>query len=178
LTLTRDEVEERELFSDENEPDFQKRKRFRLLLGELKQRFGFDVGSERALVQVFRTKDGGAELFITKLGTLARCLDTEAKASRARMGAGKKRICYIFKDLSCVLRASRAVSRTESPESSLYRLESGEYCLEICTGEDGAERFVSFFEFGLPYKDGESRFLPEHARTVLEHSAIEVLSGI
>ena len=82
LTLTRDEVEERELFSDENEPDFQKRKRFRLLLGELKQRFGFDVGSERALVQVFRTKDGGAELFITTLGTLARCLDTEAKASR------------------------------------------------------------------------------------------------
>ena len=43
----------------------------RAILRDLREKTGFDVTGERVLVQMFPARDGGCELFVTRLGKLA-----------------------------------------------------------------------------------------------------------
>lgn len=45
-----------------------KRKAFRELLADVKRDVGFDAAEDKVLIQLYPSKDGGAEVYITRLG--------------------------------------------------------------------------------------------------------------
>ena len=47
------------------------RRSLRRILDEAKSRVGFDIGTEKVLIQIYPLSEGGYELFVTKLGVLA-----------------------------------------------------------------------------------------------------------
>ena len=48
--------------------DEQTRRAFRKILSEVREQTGFDTEKERVMIRVFPSKDGGCEMFVTKIG--------------------------------------------------------------------------------------------------------------
>jgi len=72
VMLTREDLEEFELETDAL--DYHKTETKRMfwdILGRAKHTIGFDTDGERVLLQLYPSRSGGCELFITKLGLLA-----------------------------------------------------------------------------------------------------------
>lgn len=82
------------------------RRAFWDILSEARDRTGFDTGKDKVYVQVYPSKSGGCEMFITKLppGT-----DGDESRSECRSGTAKqaKKCVYRFDSLSDMMNACR-----------------------------------------------------------------------
>ena len=76
------------------------RRAFWSILDDAKNETGFDAASDRLFIQMYPSKDGGCEMFVTKLGTL--CgeeppLAPERKRTKTAPARGEeKRVCSIW----------------------------------------------------------------------------------
>lgn len=62
--LDKYELDDVTLYGEDN----LKRKAFRELLADVKKDVGFDAAEDKVLIQLYPSKDGGAEVYITRLG--------------------------------------------------------------------------------------------------------------
>ena len=70
IMMTSQDMENYELnISGPVREDFRSRRAFRNILAEAKQRTGFDALGEKIYIQLYPSKCGGCEMFVTKLGT-------------------------------------------------------------------------------------------------------------
>ncbi len=144
---------------------------FRPVLERAKLDCGFDIESGRLLVQVFPSRGGGCEMFVT----------------RAPLGSGKDgksergpSVC-IFKtacDLSSVCRILNL--RGYGKDSSAYALEEGVFALflpEFDPDEKLPLGAAVIEEFGQR-RDPEDLegYIKEHARTIFLSDAVALLS--
>lgn len=161
------------------------RKAFWGILDEVKLRTGFDVSGGKALIQCYPSRDGGCELFVTKLGAFPEV--TERAISRsgnaAMLSAG--RCVYLFGKFSDLLFAVRAVNgEGGNPPSDLYAGEDGGYYLVLeerdPAVEGGISRSARLSEYGkrLFPKNEKSAliYLGEHARRLTDGDAMKKLS--
>ena len=165
ITLTEDETAERGIAAT-GQGNEEKRGKLRRLLDEVKERFGFDIGRERALVQIYPTSEGGTEIFVTRLGVLTKDIAGAGGQSDTSQIISAKRLYYIFNTLESLLAAVGTV-RTGMEEGRVYRLDSGEYCLSFLEHDGIGARYARLLEFGRRYPAGEVAALDEHARLVL-----------
>lgn len=101
--------------------DRETRKAFRSILDEVKHQTGFDAASDRVFIQMYPSKEGGCELFVTKLGLL--CPDREADDRPTRHA-------YVFGRLEDLLSVCRRLRQTDwQGESAAWRDGSGRYYL-------------------------------------------------
>ena len=69
IMLEKEDMKRYGLFGSElNYDDPPTRKKLLSILDKAKEECGFDTGSEKLLVQLYPSKDGGSEMFVTKLG--------------------------------------------------------------------------------------------------------------
>lgn len=142
------------------------RRAFWHLLDEVKHRTGFDSASDRVYIQLYPSRDGGCEMFVTKLA------DRAEKASSEPCPA--TRYAYLFPDVASVTGACRALSaRRGQLRASAYSAEDGSLLL-LLDGEPPA--FLS--EFGRAI-DAHTAVLgiPEHF-TLLTDNAIGELAAL
>ena len=179
LILTKEEAESRGVLSDSSSDSAEKRKKYRRILDEVKSLFGFDVGRERALVQIYPTKDGGAELFVTRLSGAARGVgDLSPRSDRFEV-VSSKRMYYIFERFDELIGATRAIDPSLTEDSCVYRLESGEYCLSFLDKDEcEALGLCRILEFGRRFPAADLYGLSEHARLVIGADAVEILSSL
>lgn len=183
IMLTRDDMQQYALNCDTIDYDnTETRRAFWNILDEAKHRTGFDAAAERVFIQLYPSKEGGCEMYVTKLGF------DETRASRALLpgGASKRgvlrsRICaYRFAQLDELLVVCRRLSALDAPlPSSAYRDDEGEWHLILDETNTPPEQLGFLCEFGTAEDAGRlSVYIAEHGVCVRQGDAAAVLGGL
>ena len=154
---------------------------FECILHYAKSEFGFDTSGHRVLLQLFPSKDGGCEIFITKLGELSTSIGGEDNKMN------DQRRSYSFECLSHLLSVCKILNtKGVEAKSSVWRTVDGRWYLllseykDIVTDETSLITKLSFIE---EFGDRESsntltHYLGEYASKIAESDAIRILGTI
>ena len=153
------------------------RRAFWNILDEARAQTGFDPGGEKVFVQLYPGKEGGCEMFVTKIGgtppTKGRMpLPSPPSHPRKNNPLGREHV-YAFPQLSYLLAACRRLNGSFTGTASAYEMrDSGEYYLilsEECP-------LLSEYE-GSKCKPRETPYILEYGHCFCR-DAIRVLAGL
>ena len=151
------------------------RSAFRAILTDVRGICGFDATEDKVYIQMYPSKEGGCELFLTKMGLLTPKDATPALPVLHKAGQAVFLI-DTTDGLLCVCRALKA--RHYQGKSAVWLYETGQYLLLLAEGDERrAFDFVAEFGRRCPAADFLP-FLPEHGRPVCRENAVETLSAI
>ncbi len=162
ISLSKDELDAYDLTLESINPQSRASKQaFKEIFIEAKEKAGFDAEEEKVFVQIFRAKDGGCEIFVSKI-------------SRKNPNKERQKEFFVFSALDDMIMACRALKRIG------YTAESSAYT-------DGSEFFLmllqaSELECACVCEHGEREFLPdqgyidEYLRKISENNAVDILS--
>jgi negative regulator of genetic competence, sporulation and motility len=154
----------------------------RNILDEAKHKVGFDAKGNRVFVQVFPSKDGGCEMYVTKTG-----MEHKNSLPVPRRGNGKEQSgVFCFASMDLLLAACKQLCKDNSIyESAAYVQQAPEqYYLWLL----GAERDVlgrSCFslsvanEYGKPMQHPLAKaYLKEHCACICTEDAVHILGSL
>ena len=185
ITLSLSDMEKYDLCSDSMDYDnTETRRAFWEILDEAKHKTGFDAAKERVFVQVYPSRGGGCEMYVTKVGTLFSGEDTGAHTpTRRRPRVGIFRFGCLDNLLSACLTLGRQGYTGESAayaEDARYYLILYEH-LGSPVGTDGTR----LSEYGFLEEYGERltgcvnfAYIKEHAKLLEGKDAIGKLSSL
>ena len=179
--------------------DSHTRAAFRHIFDDARAESGFDTEGERLLVQLYASREGGCEIFVTKLGerggatdaedALLRCIRGEHAAEEARMAdesgrlaershaaAGVRRAAVVFGRLEDLLAVCRRLRREG------YRGQSDWYLI-LEVPDTPFFRLPIRFSFLTEYGEeaplaGLEDYLSEHADVICLHTAVNVMGDM
>ena len=169
--------------------DFMTREAFRDILTDVGQETDFDATEDKVYIQMYPSKEGGCELFVTKLGLLLTQDDHEApssesphadsvpKSDKRVLPTRKKSSSFFFTSLEHLSALCRRLASTFEGESEIWLDERGVWWLilteEISPKKAGIDlHFVQ--EYGQRASTEKVRvFLPEHARAICPSRAVQ-----
>ena len=148
------------------------------VLDEVKRRFGFDHTGAQLLVQLFPLSEGGAELFVTRLGEL-----TESKARSIARDADVGLICAVqriwrFDSLCDSERCAAALRHCGGiSDAALMRDDGGGYYLIFYqhTAANAKPLPLILYELGTPIHKELCSFIMEHAELISRADAADRL---
>lgn len=153
------------------------------ILDFVKKEYGFDSEGDKLLIQFYPSKDGSAELFVTKLTGLSRGNERFMSKSVNVTMLDSRRTMYNFGSLTELIQASKIISGAKSiKDSELFYSDSEGYYLEIT--ERGATRlgqiceFAILLEFASKTPDERIPYITEHCKKLTDGSAVEQLSRL
>ena len=174
LMLTKSDLDKYHLDTAELEGEHtHTRRAFRALLSDVKRVAGFDAASDKVFIQLYPSRDGGAEIYITRL--IAAPEDT--RESRTPVTA-----VYRFPSMDTLLAACSHADTAYPPSHS-----SAWY------GDDGAYYLIITNNAGLPHErlragmrvfghaltsTAASAYVSEHASCIIENDALSTLRGL
>lgn len=203
ITLTSDDMAQYELDCDTMDYDnTETRRAFWEILDRAKHITGFDAASDRVFIQLYPSKKGGCEMYVTKLGlvcaesgqgeraraSLTRGTDREKDAAprvcpiphgsgdRDRLGA------YRFEQLESLLCVCRQLAgRGYASHSSAYRDEKKHYFLLLRERASAfgvpCGEFSFITEFGTAENAETVRlYISEHGSPICEGNAVNMLA--
>ena len=182
VMLTAQEVRRFALDLDENELDGPAAKAaLRELFDEIKQKSGFDAASERVLVQLYPSKGGGCEIFMTKLGKIGRSRSEQSAPCELSALPELRPVLFRFDRLAELLAVCRQLHRIGyALLSTVYISDDGAYYLVLqeksrIGTRPGALSFVE--EFG-ERRGGASMlsYIKEHGRCIAAGNAVSLLA--
>ncbi len=157
---------------------------FRGVLSDLFAQTGFDASEDKIYIQFYPSKDGGCELFITKVGLSPDSPHGETLEKERRSPPEKRRgIAFSSGDLNAICALCRRLAfRRFAGESELWRDEGGDWWLLI--SERGNPRTLSEdYRFAREYAvprtvERAALLLPEHAKKICAKKAVEIFSKL
>ena len=177
IMLSRDDLCSYGITVDEIDYDNTETRRvFWSLLDEAKQKTGFDAAISRIFIQIFPDREGGCEMYVSRL----RSIEGQKRGVTCKIDASCARRAFVFDSLERLLAVCRAV-RGAPPllSSSAYteRREGACRCFLITEGDGAAlERITEYGELWdvslLPY------YIKEHCKVICEGNAIETLGAL
>lgn len=197
IMLEKEDLSQFEISADELDYSNTETKRmFWDILNRVKHETGFDTDGQRVLVQLYPSKDGGCEMFVTKIGTLQ---GEEASAQksykedtpiiqnkRRRKSQSQRKTLITFgfdktEWLMCVCRRLSSIGYTG--ESSAYISDDGRSYLMLSdldtSGLVPLDEYSFISEYGT-YENTDSVkcFLGEHGRPMCESDAVALLGAL
>ena len=153
------------------------------ILDEAKQKTGFDAAADRVLIQVYPSREGGCEMYVTKV-PCALPHPPDGKVEHAKRES--KRALYAFSCLAHFLAACRQLSHCiEGRESAAYLAEDGIYYLLIDEVQtDSIAGLPTVYnpaeEFGERQKNVKARlaYIQEHAKCLAEADALSRFAAL
>ena len=199
VTLTEEDLEEFELSADELDyANTETKRMFWDVLSRAKAHTGFDTDGQKVLVQLYPSKDGGCEIFVTKIGSIYKddgydstasyahsILTESAQSKRKRKSSVTEKThsaVYSFSSLEDMIRVCRELDRRGYKEESLaYISDAHIFYLVLCgTLEDIGvlgERYRFINEFGeLENTKAAKQILGEHADPIAKQNAVSALA--
>lgn len=120
VTMSPEDMRKYELDCDENE-DFNRRIALRTILREARYQTGFSSHGERILVRMFPSRDGGCEMFVTKLSAKNN-LESERRMTRSPSPLPDGVYIYNFTEFGNLICACRRLFEAGyRADSSAYR---------------------------------------------------------
>lgn len=161
------------------------RRAFWSILDDAKTETGFDAASDRLLIQLYPSKKGGCEMYVTKMGEPV--LAATAKGNLqiiptdTHYGGHKHMEAYVFDGLEallCVCR--RLLALGYEGESHAYRDKRGQFFLLLCRYSYGACTYLDEFSFILEYGRAENvgrikLYITEYAECLRANDAVKQL---
>ena len=154
------------------------RRWLRGLLDEVKSRTGFDASGERVLVQLYPSKGGGCELFVTKLGKSGiEEKERECEVRRETALCELRTAIFSFPSVKEMLAVCRRLySVGYALLSAAYAAENGEFWLVLQESARRGElpgRLAFVEEFGRRRRGaGELSYIKEHGRCIAPSDAV------
>lgn len=166
--------------------DILTRDAFRDILSDVYRETGFDAEEEKTYIQMYPSKEGGCELFITRIGLLfanEKCRTMTGKISTAPLHAhtSQRSRCFVFLQMHALLDGCRALlGNVHIKSSRAFRDDRSRLWLVLESLYDGNSReFDTLLEFGEEIAfDRASLFLTEHAHVMCENNAVETLGAL
>ena len=156
----------------------------RHIFADAHSQIGFDTEGERLFVQLYASKGGGCEIFVTKLGDAG-----EAKLLKKIMGKEKNRTVSDYlvwlridrlEDLTALCR--RLVATGFHGDSHLYISPSNEQAwylsLHIPEDQNGFLSFPFLAEYGDKMSEEADLYLGEHGQLICPATAVEIMARI
>lgn len=154
------------------------RRAFREILAVATEEVGFDTESDKVLIQLYPSRDGGGELFVTKLGSLPRNdMRAIADSNNVTMLTNVSRL-YKFENLDMLILAARSVHSRDIPSEAYY--VNGSYFLraeEKCVS-GGLSEISRLSEFAERIPEKLTPYIKEQGITIFEKGAIEKISAL
>jgi negative regulator of genetic competence, sporulation and motility len=162
------------------------------ILNRAKHLTGFDTDGQRVLVQLYPSKEGGCEMFVTKIGLLNQSDYETLKTSEGKTTqkfhiqkkrSHKKELCifsfYSSKDLITVCKRLSYLGYIG--ESSAYIGNNEKRYLILSDIESPSNDILSEFSFIFEYGNIEeenvlSCYISEHGKALCENNAVAVLA--
>ncbi len=156
------------------------RRAFWNILDEAKHQTGFDAASERVYIQLYPSRTGGCEMYVTKVGLLPTGVRSTQKGM-LRI-AQERKLAYSFSDMDGLLRVCRQLDGVDCIGGSRAYIDDSGICYLYISGVRGfgiPERLSFVSEFGTS-EDPErlSGYIGEHCRCICESDAIKTLSAL
>ena len=159
------------------------RQAIRSLLESARDQIGFETDGEEIFVQLYASKHGGCELFVTKCDT-SRAIRSQ-RPTGLLDSPGRKNIslAYSFEDLAGLIKACKILaSRAYNGHSSAFCDDVGNFYLILKS--DGANAFARLdqmtflVEFGRRESpDPLLTYIAERGKVICDSNAVETLSG-
>ncbi len=199
VILTNEDLQEFELDADELDYSNTDTKRmFWDVLSRAKHSTGFDTDGQKVLVQLYPSRCGGCEMFVTKIGVLSSDEETPHPTDktppiisekitvkgkqRSRYADRKRYAAFGFDSLPQMLSVCRQLqSSGYSAESLAYIDEAGRYYLFLSnvdtSGYTPLDEYSFICEFGaIENQETAKYYLAEHGRLICPKNAVSVLS--
>lgn len=168
------------------------RRAFWSILDDVKNQSGFNAAGDRIFIQLYPSKDGGCEMFVTKMGLLCAMDENEKKGATLKMpkalieksteGGGRERVgSYVFAELSSLLAVCRQLlARKWRGKSEAYRDRDGRCYLVLSerTRDMSAtlDRLSFISEFGKSENTETVRlYIREHGECICARDAVQTL---
>ena len=201
VMLSEEDLEEFEVEAEELDyANTDTKRMFWDILSRAKHSTGFDTDGQRVLVQLYPSRHGGCEMFVTKIGILGSsentCEDDNAEPPlltekitvrpRAEKGrASKKQLAaFGFEKLDFLLSACRRLEALGyRGESSAYIGENERFYLFLSEIEQRSynplDKYSFISEFGSPEsKEYSKLYLGEHGKVICKSNAVTLLSEL
>lgn len=166
-------TEESELCTDEMRGVFAK------LLSRAKKEVGFEYTSKRVVAEVFSSKDGGCEIFVSQAGVENEMYKDKSAPSEIRRVKTNTGV-FSFDSLEKLLSATARLKKMSySGKSSIYYdefLEKYYIILEDVSIKDIKYAFLS--EYSKQMKSNFNLYLKEHCKCLVKKDAVNCFSRL
>lgn len=183
IMLTREDAAHYALCPDTaDHTDTKTRRAFRAILTDIKAKTDFDAAEDKVYIQIFPSREGGCELFVTKMG-VALSQKSEAAGKAERTPRKRREVIFYFTDLEGVVAAcQRLLGAKFKGESRVWLDDLGRYWLHLFEeGEPLTARhdYACLLEYGyMENRDNAALMLPEHAKILAADNAVEIFSKL
>ena len=154
------------------------RRAFREILAVAGDEVGFDTEKDKVLIQLYPSRDGGGELFVTKLGTLTKSdIKAISDSNNVTMLANISRL-YKFENLDSLILGAKSMRSTDIT-SDVYYLDGAYflYAEEKCqTG--GISELSKLSEFAQRIPEKLVPYIKEQGSGILVGDAIAKISSL
>lgn len=201
IMLSADDMSKYALGAEIDYADRKTRQAFRSILDEAREKTGFDTESEKIYIQLYPSRKGGCEVYVTKIDDESEQdikeqaqrsgeLRFACKASSGIIPAAKhhtqkeKRRAYSFSSLENMLSACRRIlsvgwcgqsSAFSDGNKHFYILLKEKGCSEVSRGD----KIFFICEYGNAENFSyASKYLCEHGNCICESNAIEKLGNL
>lgn len=172
VTLTEKDMENYRLSADTlNWDDTGTRKALWTILDEAKRQCGFDAAREQILVQIFPSRAGGCEMFVTRTGERRRNANFEP--SRTALKKSDARTCIFDRLYDMIAFCALLHESGYNDPADAYSLEDGRFLLIYCKDDPRAAEFGKI----MPISDMEF-YIGEHTETICQTDAVARLAAL
>ena len=187
LKITLSECDMKQYDLDCNTIDYdntETRKAFWSILDEAKHRTGFDAASQRVFIQLYPSKEGGCEMYVTKLALKALGDGGSPRPSHALLPLTRHHLAYTFESLELLISVCRRLCEIDfSGRSEAYKTDGGRYLLIIDEPEENAYIGLSEHSFLDEFGNRESfkgvnLTCQEHGVCICADKAVEFLGAL
>ena len=178
------------------------RQAFRSIMSEVRSRTGFDAEGNRVFVQLYPSRSGGCEMFVTKLDIQCAAdhatepssaasgvahITAQPRALRLTAAEGGRSVAFVFTALEHLLLVCRRLhAQAFSGSSAAYHSENNRFYLLL--GEAGGRRQAVLFdrialsflsEYGTQQNaDAVRLYIREHGTPICESDAVVRLAAL
>ena len=164
------------------------RRAFKDILTDVKRETGFDATEDKVYIQLYPSREGGCELFVTKTGILMTDADSgdhihtkEAAGSHDPFSLPpRRRMALCFSSMERMLAVCRRLlARHYRGESEAWKDDSHSFWLFLSEEGDPLkvqEDYMFIAEYGkIENAESATLLLPEHGNRICEKRAVETL---
>ena len=183
IVLTEKETVEHNLDAGRAESfDAGVRRSFWRILDMARESVGFDPSGDKVLIQLYPIKDGGCEMFVTKLGILPESSARLVSRSSRLSVLQRQTSLYCFDSIDDLVGASKAIKAQveyEKITSDVY-LFGTHYFLSVEEYGKGGEpiEFLCILEFGSRLTADICSYIHEHAKLLCAEDGIERFASL
>ena len=178
IILTKEDAERIDFETESADYDTAKTRRaFRRILDEANERVGFTSKGEKILIQFYPSRDGGCEIFVTKLALTKEAMRL-VECSKNVTTLEPAHALYYFGSIDELRHFARAAIIQGSSSSDSYRAESGACFLDIeFNSKKDKEELFYIREFGTRCPSDLIFYVREHCELHYSGNAIEMLAA-